>query len=103
MVIDIVRSNQFLNIDDFLTIFVSNRTDVAGFAKINWKGHSSVVVNSSSSFGERNAVFWRNMLDSLNRADLGMKSRKIRNYCTKQIEEANLSAERERLDDFVRI
>ena len=100
LVVDIVRHSMKELFEEILLLFISLNQDKTTFSKIYWRGNGGTYVGEVI-IGDIKAAEWKNILNIVEKSNLGIKSLTIKKYLNDQIRHSLESGDLERQRRFL--
>ncbi|MFA7056340.1 MAG: DNA/RNA helicase domain-containing protein [Candidatus Cloacimonadales bacterium] len=100
IVIDIVRNSKKELFEQMLLFFLTLNQDLNVFSNIYWRGERAY--HGNESYGEIQALDWKDILNIVEKSEVGVKLIPIKSYINSQIDDCHQFADIERRDRFLR-
>lgn len=100
LIVDIVRHSIRELFEEILLLFISLNQDKETFSKIYWNGNGGVY-SGNVIIGDINAAEWKNILNIVEKSNLGIKLLPIKQYLNDQVRYSTESGDRERQRRFL--
>lgn len=100
VIVDIIRHSRKELFEEILLLFISLNQDKEIFGRLMWRGNGGTY-SGDVIIGDIQAAEWRNLLEMVNKSDLGIKLIPIKNYLNEKIESCLRSGDWERQRRFL--
>jgi hypothetical protein len=101
IVVDLIRHTRKELFEEIFLLFISLNQDKETFSRLMWRGNGGIY-SGDVIIGDKKAAEWRNLLELVNKSDVGVKLTPIRIYINEQIEFNLKSGDWERKQKFLR-
>lgn len=101
VILDVVRKSRKGLFEKVLGLYLSLNQNVDDFKKIHWIGTGGTYAGEVI-IGDINAAKWKNLLSSIEKLDLGLRGRRIKQYVKDQIDAELKSGDWERKQRFLK-
>ena len=100
IIVDLIIHSRKELFEEVFLLFISLNQDKEIFSRLMWNGNGGVY-SGDVIIGDTKAAEWRNLLELVNKSDVGVKLIPIKSYINEQIESCLIRGEQERQRKFL--